>query len=372
MTEVFTLPALDAQLRDFMHRSLGQGGSQAGPTIEHEFGRLALDVFKLQVQLNRPYRDFCESRQARPAAIADWRAIPAMPAAGFKELDLTCLPSGRYSRVFHSSGTTGQKPSRHLHGVESLALYESSLLHWFNWRLPAFRHMSLLFLTPPPEAAPHSSLVHMFETIRRDQPAALSVFAGKAGSDGAWSLDFSAAIQALEQATEANRPVILLGTAFNFVHFLDLLVETGRQFSLPCDSAVMETGGYKSQSRALPREELHGLIVGTLGVPASRIICEYGMSELSSQAYAVSAEGELSARRVFRFPPWTKAQVINPETGHEVLEGGTGLIRILDLANLYSVMAVQTEDLGIRRADGFELLGRAVPAESRGCSLMSH
>ena len=46
------------------------------------------------------------------------------------------------------------------------------------------------------------------------------------------------------------------------------------------------------------------------------------------------------------------------------------LVRILDLANLRSVLAVQTEDLGVRRGDGFELLGRAVQVEARGCSLM--
>jgi hypothetical protein len=38
---------------------------------------------------------------------------------------------------------------------------------------------------------------------------------------------------------------------------------------------------------------------------------------------------------------------------------------------VYSVMAIQTEDLGVRRGDGFELLGRAAEVEARGCSLMS-
>jgi hypothetical protein len=63
-------------------------------------------------------------------------------------------------------------------------------------------------------------------------------------------------------------------------------------------------------------------------------------------------------------------QIISPETGREVAEGETGLIRVFDLANVFSVMAVQTEDLGIRRGNGFELLGRAELAEPRGCSLM--
>ena len=91
------------------------------------------------------------------------------------------------------------------------------------------------------------------------------------------------------------------------------------------------------------------------------------MSELSSQAYDTTP----NATRVFHFPPWARVQIISPETGCEVADGETGLIRVFDLANVFSVMAVQTEDLAVRRGDGFELLGRAVAAESRGCSLMT-
>jgi len=111
---------------------------------------------------------------------------------------------------------------------------------------------------------------------------------------------------------------------------------------------------------------LHAFITERLGVSRENIICEYGMSELSSQAYDTG-----SRSRVFRFPPWARVQIISPETGREVAEGETGLIRILDLANVYSVAAIQTEDLGILRGDGFELVGRAPRAEPRGCSLMT-
>jgi hypothetical protein len=107
------------------------------------------------------------------------------------------------------------------------------------------------------------------------------------------------------------------------------------------------------------------------------------MSELSSQAYDGEARGfgrealgnascpPATAHRRFRFPPWARVQIISPETGRELGEGETGLIRILDLANVFSVAAIQTEDLGVRRGDGFELVGRAQLAEPRGCSLMT-
>ena len=36
-----------------------------------------------------------------------------------------------------------------------------------------------------------------------------------------------------------------------------------------------------------------------------------------------------------------------------------------------AVMAIQTEDLAVRRDEGFELIGRAASAEPRGCSLMA-
>jgi hypothetical protein len=45
------------------------------------------------------------------------------------------------------------------------------------------------------------------------------------------------------------------------------------------------------------------------------------------------------------------------------------MIRICDLANLWSAMCIQTEDLGIANGNGFEILGRAAGAEVRGCSL---
>ena len=98
------------------------------------------------------------------------------------------------------------------------------------------------------------------------------------------------------------------------------------------------------------------------------------MSELSSQAYdRVAGASHLphTERRIYRFPPWAKALVVSPETGGEAAEGEVGLLRVFDLANVFSVMAIQTEDLGIRRSGGFELIGRLAQSEPRGCSLMT-
>jgi hypothetical protein len=210
------------------------------------------------------------------------------------------------------------------------------------------------------------------ERLPRREGASRPEFLGKLDSDGAWTLDFEATLAAFNSSLATRHPSLLLGTAFSFVHLLDYLVERDLRVELPSGSCVMETGGYKNRSRTLPKDELHALITERLGVPLENIICEYGMSELSSQAYdsEIYPPASILHPRVFRFPPWARVQIISPETGREVAEGETGLIRVFDLANVFSVAAIQTEDLGVRRSDGFELVGRAQLAEPRGCSLM--
>ena len=164
----------------------------------------------------------------------------------------------------------------------------------------------------------------------------------------------------------------LFGTAFLFVYFLDSLIQGRGAFHLPANSLILETGGYKGRSRAIPRQELHRLMCDLFGVLPHQILCEYGMCELSSQAYSrLGHDVSCETARFFQFPPWARARVISPETGLEVAEGETGLLRIFDLANAWSVCAIQTEDLAVRCGTAFELIGRAHAAEPRGCSLLA-
>ena len=337
--------------------------------LDAEFNAMALMLFTLQFDHNPAFRQLCEARKVSPSSVSHWSQIPAVPTPAFKELEISSLPPALRTRVFYSSGTTGQKPSRHFHNAESLAIYEASLLAWFRFHVPSEKNLAIL--TPPPSAAPNSSLAHMFETIRRDFVAPENSFLGTLGEDGSWTVNFERAIGTFERACRNGERIMILGTAFSFVHLLDYLAEKNLRFELPGGSRVMETGGYKNRSRALPKSELHALMTDRLGVPPSHILCEYGMSELSSQAYDSGNVHSSFVIRHFHFPPWTRAQIISPETDREARDGETGLLRIFDLANVFSALAIQTEDMAIRRGSGFELIGRAELAEPRGCSLMT-
>jgi len=371
---------MNPELSNFATRLCGLMVNFHSPFADQKFSELALELFTLQFKHNSAYRKICEVRSLTPQIVEHWTQIPAVPTSAFKELEFTSIPPDERTTVFHSSGTTEQKPSRHFHSAESLAVYEASLIAWFLENVPpdlrfAIDDLRLACLTPPSEQVPHSSLVHMFDVVRREYALPTSAFIGQLARDGSWTLDFVAAYNQLKAAINSRQPVILLGTAFSFVHLLDHLAAKDLVFNLPEGSLVMETGGYKNRSRALPKAELHALITERFGVPSGKIICEYGMSELSSQAYNAATQNlkfkTQNLERQFHFPPWARVQIISPETGREVAEGETGLIRIFDLANVFSVAAIQTEDLGIRRGAGFELIGRAQRAEPRGCSLMT-
>jgi hypothetical protein len=329
------------------------------------FDSLALLLFRFQYHANAPYRAFCDARGRNPATVASFRDIPAIVSTAFKDFELTVLPPEERTVTFHSSGTTQHRHARHFHSAETLKVYEASLLRWFKpFVLPDLEKARFIILTPEPSQAPHSSLVHMFGAVT-DAFATSREFFAQAAPDGSWEIRSAALLARLESVRE---PVVLCGTAFSFVHFCDYLDSVQRRLHLPEGSRIFETGGYKGRSRTVSKPELHGTIRRCAGVPETHIVSEYGMSELSSQAYD-RAVGS-NAPREFQFPPWARAVIISPETGREVAPGERGLIRVFDLANVGSVMAVQTEDSGIRRENGFELAGRASEAEARGCSLM--
>lgn len=375
-----------ARLGRFIRSSLApeHQPTAAGP----EFARLAMDLFQMQFACNTPYRTFCESLDRAPASVEHWCQIPAMPAVAFKELAVTCLPEDRRSQVFESSGTTRADRGRHYHCPDSLRIYEASLVPWFERHvLPEMIHPGVgthsgvrswkwISLTPTAAEAPHSSLVHMFSTLVRRSWVRRARFLGRLLTNGTWDVDVEGFLAEAADATGRQEPVLLVGTAFSFVHLLDVLEQLNRRVRLPRGSRILETGGYKGRSRVLPKPALHRRIEQSLGVLVTSIVSEYGMSELSSQAYdkvagtTCAGSGD-EAAGAFSFPPWAKAMIVSPENGREVEVGETGLVQVFDLANVWSVMAVQTEDLAVRAENGFALVGRLQSAEPRGCSLMT-
>jgi hypothetical protein len=360
------------------------------PLAGERFTDLALRVFAHQFERNRPYRAFCEARDRTPATVRRWWEIPAVPTAAFKELPMATFPPAEAAVVFETSGTTaGGRSGRHY--MRTTALYDAALLPLFAAALlPDGERLPMLSLGPSPRFSPHSSLGHMLGRV-------MAAFGGPGSAELVTEsgIDHEGLAGALSAANAAGQPVCLLGTAFAFVHVLETLAP--RRFALPAGSRLMDTGGYKGRSRAVPRDELLAAYEETFGIPPDCVVSEYGMTEMSSQFYGKTGTWHLalgawpdgddgrtasrlaetlakrqapSAKRcLYAGPPWVRTVVVDPESMERLPPGAPGLLRHYDLANLDSVMAIQTDDLGIAHAEGFELLGRAAGAEARGCSL---
>ncbi len=349
---------LDAEILDWMREAEWRED-------EGRFERLALALFAFQFEHCAAYRSFCEGRGRTPGRVRSWRDVPPVPSGAFKELALRCFPAERTVVSFRTSGTaTSARGALHL---DTLELYEGSLLPSFRRHLlpdlPAGERVLLLVLAPPPEEAPDSSLTHMFAVAIRELGAPGSAFQVKAGE-----LAADRVLRDLREAEASGTPVVLCGTAFAFVHLLDELERRGVRAALPSGSRLMETGGFKGRSRELSRAELYADLAEALGVPESRMLNQYGMTELGSQFYDSVLLQPGEPRRKLA-PPWTRVAIVDPRNGAGVRVGETGAIVVVDLANTGSVLAIQTADVGRALRDGFEVLGREPGAEQRGCSI---
>lgn len=328
---------------------------------EETFGALALRIFEMQFERNEVYRRFCEaSGRTQPVS---WRDIPALPAEAFKRAEVRAFAAAETLITFETSGTTRSEGGRH--HFRSLRLYDAAIVPEFRSNLMGeAQRLPMFMLTPSPEEAPRSSLVHMMTVVGKHFGAGAPRYY-VTGNE----LRVEALIADVGECARAGKPLMLLGTAFAFAALLDALAARGLRLPLPDGSRIMETGGFKGRRREIARPEFYAMMTEAFSVPLHHMVNEYGMTELSSQFYDTSLrDGTPTA--VKSVPAWTRVVCVDPATGREVPEGARGLIRIVDLANLGSVIVLQTEDVGVRRAAGrFEVLGRVAAAPPRGCSL---
>ena len=328
---------------------------------DDEFDRLALRLFSLQYDSNPAYRRFCQRRGATVRTVKRWSDIPAVPIDAFKELDLRCEPPAATDRVFMTSGTTrNEVKGRHHH--PTLAVYDRSMTRNFLSRfMRGNGRMRMCILFPTESMLPNSSLAHYLALARSEFGSEESrYFVSPKG------LDMPGLCDALGQAERSGLPCALLGASYSFVHLMDELSTHGKSFRLPGGSRILDTGGYKGQSRQLPLDTFYAELSTLLGIERSQCINMYGMTELSTQFYDA---GNASVPSVKSGPHWIRSRLVDPLTGREVARGERGILVHCDLANFNSVTTILPEDVGQAVDGGFLLLGRAEGAHAKGCSL---
>lgn len=333
---------------------------QQSESSEAEFNQQALTLFRHQFEFNLPYQSYCRAKGKTPRLVKSWKDIPAVPIDAFKQVTLSCSDPEHAAAVFMTSGTTSGNRGKHYH--PSLEVYDVSTLTYFKERfMGQLEELPMGILFPTAEALPNSSLAHYLSII-------VKTF-GSPGSDyfiDESGLQIERLLHELEKREAEGKPYALLGASFSFVHLFEALEKNQRKFTLAQGSKLLDTGGYKNQSAELDADSFYQKMHHYLGVERHNCINMFGMTELSTQLYN---DGSQALPAVTSGPHWFRTRVVNPATGEDMPEGEPGLLLQVDLANFNSVAAILTEDMGVKKDNGFIFLGRAQGAEAKGCSL---
>lgn len=346
--------ALHARARAFV------SGFERGAPMSEPFDALAADLARFQARRIPGYARLCAARGVDPARVARAADAPCVPTDVFKLARVAAFPEGGARATFLTSGTT--LGARGRHELRTTDTYDAGAVAFGRWALSGDLPAAPVVLSLVARD-PASSLGHMVEAFRREL----------GGGDGgcAWDgdvLDLAWLDEQVARAGARGRPVLLCATSFALVMLLDAL--DGAPFPMPAQSRVMQTGGFKGKTREVEPRELRARAARALEIPERRVVCEYGMTELSSQFYEAVAREPGAPHGLYVEPPWARVVPVDPETLEPVRDGEEGLARVEDLLNVDSAFAVLAQDRVSRAGPaGFFLHGRSAGAPPRGCSI---
>jgi hypothetical protein len=343
---------------------------EAGQPLPESFDALACDLARHQAANIEGYARLCRARGLDLGALASAADIPAVPTDAFKMTRVATFEASETAKVFRTSGTT--IGTRGEHSMRDVGTYDAAAVafgrRWLARDLD--RPVPVIVLGPSPEQMADSSLVHMCtEFVRAFGAPSTAPATYLVDADGV--IDLGVFDERVAVALARAEPMLILGTSFAFVHFVDAIGKA--TFDLPRGSRVMQTGGYKGRSREVPPDVLRADLARVFALDQRSIVGEYGMTELSSQFYERTLFDPASPLGVYAEPPWARVVPVDPDTLVAVPDGKIGIAKVIDLMNVDSAVAVLTQDqvrrVGAGNEGGFELLGRAPGAPPRGCSI---
>jgi hypothetical protein len=314
---------------------------------ESDFERMALAIYRLQFRGNKVYNTYATAMGKTPATVKALSDIPFLPVSFFKTHEVVCGDKNKEGKIFYSSSTTSDVPSKHI--VNDVSIYEKSFRKSFQHFYGDIKEWCILALLPSYLERSGSSLVFMAEDMVKQNANPYSGF---------YLDNMNELKDKLVLLEKAGQKTLLLGVTYALLNFSEK-----HPLKLK-HTTIMETGGMKGKRQEMPRKEVHQQIIKAFGV--SSVHSEYGMTELLSQAYS-RGEG------IFYSPLQMRIMVRDIYDPLQVgIIGQSGAINIIDLANINSCSFIATDDAGIVYENGsFEISGRLDQSDIRGCNLMA-
>ncbi|MFC1482909.1 hypothetical protein ACFL56_01495 [Candidatus Margulisiibacteriota bacterium] len=323
------------------------------------FDDLRFAIFNYQVKHNKPFRYYLVHILFQKPLYVSTEL--------FKDFPITC--ARKRNRYFESSGTTRKNRSRVYQ--EDFDVYTASLLKNFkDYMLPDSISLPFLILFPALSEIKHSSLAFMFDAVSKEFSLSQPQYFVRNNK-----YYFNDLYKTLKKYQQKRQPIMLLTTSLSLAFFMEYLHEKNYKLKLSYLSRIMDTGGYKGISLSIAQKDLHGLVYKQLGISRDFIVNEYGMCEMNSQFYDGRLRKKLkhSSQGISLFkniPHWVHTEVINPQ-GIPLGTDQKGTLVHYDLANLDTVYSIRTNDIGIKKNNGFKIVGRHTAEAPKGCSLIS-
>lgn len=310
------------------------------------FDDLCLHFFQFQFENNYIYRKYCNYIGINGIKkINNIREIPFLPITFFKH-HTVITSKDPIQKTFTSSSTAGIGVSKH--HITDLSLYHKSIVSGFEKKFGSIKDYCFLALLPSYLEREGSSLVYMVQQLMNQSKHPLNGF---------FLYEYNTLRNRIQQLERMNQPYILFGVSFALLDFIEQ-AETEIKIG-----KVIETGGMKGRKKEITKMEVKFLL--HQGFKTDSIFSEYGMTELLSQAYS-EPNGQYTCNS------WMRVLISDPNDPFRFIgDHKTGVINIIDFANINSCCFIQTSDLGRTFKNGaFEVLGRLDNSDLRGCSLL--
>jgi hypothetical protein len=305
------------------------------------FEEVAWQVYQFQSKNCVIYRAYIEQlNRPEPTQINE---VPFLPISFFKSHQVVSsnLP---IQLEFNSSGTTGMTRSKHF--VQKIEMYERSFIKIYEEFIGSPKNQIILALLPNYVEQGKSSLVYMVDKLIQETKNKLSGF---------YLNNYEDFILGYRQAIQEQKEIVIFGVSYALLDLAERNIDLSQ-------ARIIETGGMKGRRKECSKEELHEAL--KQGLQLDYISSEYGMTELFSQSYS-------DKNGLFKLPNWMDVKIREVNDPFSYVQGEkTGGINIIDLANLYSCSFIETQDLGKKIGNAFQLMGRFDQSDIRGCNLM--
>jgi len=336
-----------------------------------EFNEIAMKLFRFQYDNNALFHEFANAKGVHPGDIDSWRDVPTVYNDVFKTHLVASFPLEQSVMGCLTGGTTSLTQRGRIFRDEDgkKLVFTANRIMTGAYLFPDFEEgmrCRILVLAPSPEFAPSMGMaIGMQQTIEAFGTDDSMFLLKRSG------IDVQKLIAVLRESESTGVPVALIGATSAFVFFFQACRRDGRTFNLPAGSRVCDGGGYRGRFGVVTRDDYYEMVEEILGVPNHYCVNALGEAEtatnLFDDALRRHVKGLPAAPRTRPVPPWSRVislsiDYLTPIVGDEV-----GLLAHWDLANVPTVLAILTDNLGHATADGrsCDIVGRAKLEDGR-------